>query len=66
MSENIQGIFGSGLAYYIQGVILEDRSSLFISAFNPLNILIVAIISSIILQEQMNLGRYVNSIYKHF
>ncbi|XP_049398877.1 WAT1-related protein At2g37460-like [Solanum stenotomum] len=51
------GIFGSGLAYYIQGVILEDRSSLFISAFNPLNILIVAIISSIILQEQMNLGR---------
>ncbi|KAK6772870.1 hypothetical protein RDI58_028108 [Solanum bulbocastanum] len=51
------GIFGSGLAYYIQGVILEDRGSLFISAFNPLNILIVAIISSVILQEQMNLGR---------
>ncbi|XP_055827114.1 WAT1-related protein At2g37460-like [Solanum dulcamara] len=51
------GIFGSGLAYYIQGVILEDRGSLFISAFNPLNIIAVAIISSIILREQMNLGR---------
>lgn len=53
----IQGIFCSGLAYYIQGVIMKDRGPVFVTAFNPLSMVIVAVLSTIILREQLNLGR---------
>ncbi|XP_031126705.1 WAT1-related protein At2g37460 [Ipomoea triloba] len=51
------GVFCSGLAYYIQGVIMKDRGPVFVTAFNPLSMVIVAVMSSIILREQMFLGR---------
>ncbi|VFQ63798.1 unnamed protein product [Cuscuta campestris] len=51
------GVFCSGLAYYIQGVIMKDRGPVFVTAFNPLSMVIVAVMSSIILKEQMYLGR---------
>lgn len=47
------GIFCSGLAYYIQGIIMKDRGPVFVTAFNPLSMIIVAVMSSIILAEQM-------------
>ncbi|XP_019172014.1 PREDICTED: WAT1-related protein At2g37460 [Ipomoea nil] len=51
------GVFCSGLAYYIQGVIMKDRGPVFVTAFNPLSMVIVAVMSTIILREQMFLGR---------
>ncbi|KAL6987547.1 hypothetical protein U1Q18_013292 [Sarracenia purpurea var. burkii] len=51
------GIVCSGLTYYIQGVIMKDRGPVFVTAFNPLSMVIVAVMSSLILAEQMNLGR---------
>ncbi|KAK4730667.1 hypothetical protein R3W88_023655 [Solanum pinnatisectum] len=56
------GIFCSGLAYYIQGVIMKDRGPVFVTAFNPLSMVIVAILSTIILREQLNLGRVVGAV----
>ncbi|OIT00139.1 PREDICTED: WAT1-related protein At2g37460 isoform X1 [Nicotiana attenuata] len=56
------GIFCSGLAYYIQGVIMKDRGPVFVTAFNPLSMVIVAILSSFILREQMNLGRVLGAV----
>lgn len=53
----IQGIFCSGLAYYIQGVIMKDRGPVFVTAFSPLSMIIVAVMGSFILAEQMYLGR---------
>ncbi|CAH9091978.1 unnamed protein product [Cuscuta epithymum] len=55
------GVFCSGLAYYIQGVVMKDRGPVFVTAFNPLSMVIVAVISSIILREQMYLGRVVGA-----
>jgi hypothetical protein len=46
-------IFCSGLAYYIQGPV-------FITAFSPLCMVIVAVMSSIILAQQMYLERYLS------
>ncbi|KAH8506188.1 hypothetical protein H0E87_013132 [Populus deltoides] len=56
------GIFCSGLAYYIQGIVMKDRGPVFVTAFSPLCMVIVAVLSSIIWAEQMYLGRY---LYRH-
>ncbi|KAH7553657.1 hypothetical protein ACOSP7_029541 [Xanthoceras sorbifolium] len=56
------GIVCSGLAYYIQGIIMKDRGPVFVSAFSPLCMVIVAIMSSFILGEQLFLGRMIGAI----
>ncbi|XVF08045.1 hypothetical protein REPUB_Repub06bG0191600 [Reevesia pubescens] len=56
------GIVCSGLAYYIQGVIMKDRGPVFVTAFSPLCMVIVAIMASFILAEQMYLGRVIGAI----
>ena len=53
----MQGVFCSGLAYYVQGIIMKDRGPVFVTAFNPLSMIIVAVLGSFILAEQMYLGR---------
>ncbi|XVE61832.1 hypothetical protein DITRI_Ditri06bG0070700 [Diplodiscus trichospermus] len=56
------GIVCTGLGYYIQGVIMKDRGPVFVTAFSPLCMVIVAIMSSFILAEQMYLGRVIGAI----
>lgn len=55
----MQGIICSGVSYYISGVLMKERGPVFVSAFNPLTMVIVAILSSFILAEQIFVGRYV-------
>ncbi|KZV35057.1 hypothetical protein F511_04362 [Dorcoceras hygrometricum] len=56
------GIFCSGIAYYVQGVVMKERGPVFVTAFSPLSMVIVAVLSSFILSEQMYLGRVVGAI----
>lgn len=56
------GIVCSGLAYYIQGIIMKARGPVFVTAFSPLSMIIVAVMGSIILAEQMRLGRVVGAV----
>ncbi|KAG8376447.1 hypothetical protein BUALT_Bualt09G0064300 [Buddleja alternifolia] len=56
------GIFCSGIAYYVQGVVMKERGPVFVTAFSPLSMVIVAILSSFILAEQMYLGRVLGAI----
>ncbi|KAK7245240.1 hypothetical protein RIF29_40075 [Crotalaria pallida] len=56
------GIVCSGLAYYIQGVVMKTRGPVFVTAFSPLCMVIVAILGSLILAEQMFLGRIIGAI----
>ncbi|KAE8735161.1 WAT1-related protein [Hibiscus syriacus] len=56
------GILCSGLAYYIQGTIMRSRGPVFVTAFNPLSTVIVAILSSFILSETLYLGRVIGAI----
>ncbi|GER28634.1 nodulin MtN21 /EamA-like transporter family protein [Striga asiatica] len=58
----LQGVFCSGIAYYVQGVVMKERGPVFVTAFSPLSMVIVAILSSFILAEQMYLGRVVGAI----
>ncbi|CAM8976224.1 unnamed protein product [Rhodiola kirilowii] len=56
------GIFCSGLAYYIQGIIMKDRGPVFVTAFSPLSMVIVAIMGSFILRETLFMGRVLGAI----
>ncbi|XP_057524365.1 WAT1-related protein At2g37460-like [Amaranthus tricolor] len=56
------GIFCSGLLYYVQGVIMIERGPVFVTAFNPLCMVIVALLSTIFMAENMYLGRLIGAI----
>lgn len=56
------GIVCSGMAYYIQGAVMKDRGPVFVTTFNPLCMVIVAIMGSFFLAEQMFLGRVIGAI----
>ncbi|CAN1827754.1 WAT1-related protein At1g25270 [Linum perenne] len=53
----MQGIVTSGLVTIAIVRIVESRGPVFVSAFNPMSLVFVAIISSLMLGEQMHLGR---------
>ncbi|KAK4836526.1 hypothetical protein QYF36_024325 [Acer negundo] len=56
------GVISTGIAYFVQGVIMKSKGPVFVTAFNPLSIVIVAIISSFLLAEIMYLGRIIGAI----
>lgn len=56
------GVFCSGIAIYIQGIIMQERGPVFVTAFSPLSMVIVAILSSFILSEIMYLGRLLGAV----
>ncbi|URE44671.1 Auxin-induced protein [Musa troglodytarum] len=51
------GVMCSGVAYYLQGVVMKERGPVFVTAFSPLCMVIVAVMGSIILAEEISLGR---------
>ncbi|KAM6568014.1 hypothetical protein CsatB_015999 [Cannabis sativa] len=61
MAAVYSGVVCSGLAYYIQGIIMKDRGPVFVTAFSPLCMVIVAILGAFILAEQMFLGRVIGA-----
>ncbi|KAJ4979413.1 hypothetical protein NE237_010193 [Protea cynaroides] len=55
------GIICSGIAYYVQGLIMKERGPVFVTAFSPLSMVIVAILSTFILSEQLCVGSLVGA-----
>ncbi|KAL3652679.1 hypothetical protein CASFOL_002360 [Castilleja foliolosa] len=51
------GVVSSGITYYLSGVIMKEKGPVFVTAFNPLSMVIVAIMSSFIFAEKMTLGK---------
>ncbi|GER38878.1 nodulin MtN21 /EamA-like transporter family protein, partial [Striga asiatica] len=50
------GVVSSGITYYLSGVIIKEKGPVFVTSFNPLGMIIVAIMSSFIFAEQMTIG----------
>lgn len=59
VTNNNQGIVGSGISIFAQAWVIERRGPVFSAMFNPLNTIIVTIFASIFLQEQIYIGRQV-------
>ncbi|TVU28687.1 hypothetical protein EJB05_20217 [Eragrostis curvula] len=55
------GIVCSGVAYYVQGLVSRQRGPVFVTAFNPLCMIVTAIMGSIILKEEINLGSVIGA-----
>nr|GMD59021.1 WAT1-related protein At2g39510-like [Ipomoea batatas] len=53
-----QGLLRSGTEYYISVIVMKMRGPVFVTAFNPLCMVIVAIVGSFLLSEKLYLGRY--------
>ncbi|XP_074354814.1 WAT1-related protein At5g07050-like [Apium graveolens] len=56
------GIVSSSIAYYVQGLVMEKRGPVFVTAFSPLMMIIVAIMGSFILAEKIFLGGVLGAV----
>ncbi|PON90378.1 Plant-drug/metabolite exporter [Trema orientale] len=56
------GIVSSGIAYYVQGLVMQKRGPVFVTAFSPLMMIIVAIMGSFILAEKIYLGGILGAV----
>ncbi|GFP85020.1 wat1-related protein at5g07050 [Phtheirospermum japonicum] len=50
------GIVSSSIAYYVQGLVMQKMGPVFVTAFSPLMMIIVAIMGSFILAEKIYVG----------
>ncbi|KAL9237897.1 hypothetical protein vseg_012392 [Gypsophila vaccaria] len=56
------GIISSGISYYVQGIVMEKRGPVFVTAFSPLMMIIVAILGSFILAEKIYVGGVLGAV----
>ncbi|KAM5556287.1 WAT1-related protein [Rosa sericea] len=55
------GAMQSGVAYYVMGMVVKEKGPVFYSAFNPLATVMVAILASFVLAEQLYLGSVIGA-----
>jgi len=58
-----QGIVASGIMVIVIAWCVGMRGPLYASAFNPLMLVLVAIAGSLMLDENLYLGRYIHIMY---
>ncbi|XVE55358.1 hypothetical protein DITRI_Ditri03aG0152200 [Diplodiscus trichospermus] len=56
------GIVCSGMAYYVQGVVIRERGPVFVTSFSPLCMIITAALGAIVLAEKIHLGSILGAI----
>ncbi|OMO62673.1 Drug/metabolite transporter [Corchorus capsularis] len=56
------GIVCSGIAYYVQGVVIRERGPVFVTSFSPLCMIITFILGAIVLAETVHLGSILGAI----
>ncbi|KAH0721826.1 hypothetical protein KY284_006856 [Solanum tuberosum] len=56
------GIVSSSIAYYVQGLVMEKRGPVFVTAFSPLMTIIVTIMGSFILAEKIYIGGIIGAV----
>ncbi|KAL6984381.1 hypothetical protein U1Q18_017759 [Sarracenia purpurea var. burkii] len=56
------GVISSGITYYVQGLVMKTRGPVFVTAFNPLCMIIVAVLGSVILAEKLHLGSVIGAV----
>ncbi|XXG39302.1 hypothetical protein AAC387_Pa01g0299 [Persea americana] len=56
------GIICTGISYYVQGVVMKEKGPVFVTAFNPLTMIITAVTGTYILAEKFYLGSVIGAI----
>ncbi|CAM0878455.1 unnamed protein product [Alopecurus aequalis] len=55
------GVVCSGVAFYLQGLVTRTRGPVFVTAFQPLCMLMTAVLGSILLNEEATLGSVIGA-----
>ncbi|XP_010495095.1 PREDICTED: WAT1-related protein At5g07050-like [Camelina sativa] len=56
------GIVASSISYYVQGIVMKKRGPVFATAFSPLMMVIVAVMGSFVLAENIFLGGVIGAV----
>ncbi|XP_021647429.1 WAT1-related protein At1g44800 isoform X2 [Hevea brasiliensis] len=56
------GVVCSGIAYYVQAIVIKQRGPVFATSFSPLCMIITAAMGTIILAEQLHLGSVIGAV----
>ncbi|XVE60350.1 hypothetical protein DITRI_Ditri05aG0121900 [Diplodiscus trichospermus] len=62
LAATYSGIVCSGIAYYVQGVVIRERGPVFVTSFSPLCMIITAFLGAIVLAEKVHLGSILGAI----
>ncbi|MBA0746032.1 hypothetical protein Gogos_008580 [Gossypium gossypioides] len=62
LAASYSGIVCSGIAYYVQGIVIRQRGPVFVTAFSPLCMIITAALGTVILAEKIHLGSILGAI----
>lgn len=52
----LQAVICSGMAYYLQGSVMQEKGPVFVTAFSPLDMILVVIVGLLFLGEDLFLG----------
>ncbi|XP_020257531.1 WAT1-related protein At2g37460-like isoform X1 [Asparagus officinalis] len=55
------GVMCSGIAYFVEGIVMKERGPVFVTAFSPLCMIIAAALGSVFLAEKITLGRAIGA-----
>jgi drug/metabolite transporter (DMT)-like permease len=55
----LQGVFGSGVTFYLQSWCISVRGPLYSAMFNPLCTVITTVFAAAVLREELHVGRFV-------
>ncbi len=53
----MQGVFGSGVTFYLQSWCISVRGPLYSAMFNPLCTVITTVFAAVVLREELHVGR---------
>jgi drug/metabolite transporter (DMT)-like permease len=56
------GIVCSGIAYYVQSIVIKQRGPVFVTTFSPLCMIITAFLGGLILAEDIRLGSVIGAV----
>ncbi|GLT49807.1 hypothetical protein SLA2020_233380 [Shorea laevis] len=62
LAASYTGVVCSGIAYYVQGVVIKERGPVFVTSFSPLCMIITATLGTINLSELVHLGSILGAI----
>ncbi|KAK8552268.1 hypothetical protein V6N12_040874 [Hibiscus sabdariffa] len=62
LAASYSGIVCSGIAYYVQGIVIQERGPVFVTSFSPLCMIITAALGAFILAEKVHLGSILGAI----
>ncbi|KAE8656324.1 WAT1-related protein [Hibiscus syriacus] len=62
LAASYSGVVCSGIAYYVQGIVIRERGPVFVTSFSPLCMIITAALGAFILSEKVHLGSILGAI----